>query len=805
MNSNFTSLKIFLFTSIFLIFTFSTAYSQMSSYISSVKALDVQENEEAEITLNFFQTQGLNKVLLAYRTFGESEYKEMEVMVSGTNGKVNISAENVTPPFIEYYFVLQKNTGQSETYPLGFPYESSPLQLRVNSASPKDKEVILMSPERNSQIAASDFFVSISLLRASDEIDKAATKIFIDNTDITNLALFADDLIIFSAENFPKSVSLGTHLLRIEVYDKSNQLYHTISSKFTILTSEQAVAMGDRVNYRVNVTGESRNENIKSNSNWFNNINVDATADYKSWEARANIYVTSEEKKYLQPFNRYSLNVRNGWLSVDVGDNYPVYPSNILSGRRVRGVNGSLNLGFFNLQVTLGETERDIEGQLLQVLSDTSTSHSFNTIQIDSTKYRDADGIPASRGIVNIGTYKRNIFAVRPSFGKGENFQWGFTYLHSQDDPKSIEFGVKPQENLVLGTDLLVAFDDQKVMFTAQGAFSLLNKDIATGELKDELIDSLAVAIGTSASTFRTIRDVLGTFITVNQFLIPLNPQELPTVAAEAAMAVNYFGNFFKVSYQYRGNDYVSFGQNFLRTDIAGISLTDRLRLFQNKLFLSLTYENLNDNIQETKLNTTNYQNLSSSVSYYPRVDLPSFTLSYANYSTKNDAPEKINDTLNIMYLNSITGRLGFQVAYDFFFKYRHQASISINYTSGDDKTFRDYDITNLSLYLVTNTTWTDRLQSNLNISINQSEVVKTTFNYTTLGIGARYVLLKDKLNLNGSYNPSFGDLKRNLLEISSQYFVMKNLNLQLNVRWINYAGGFNDTFFGLTTNYSFY
>jgi hypothetical protein len=799
MNSNFTSLKNFLFTSLFIIITFNSTYSQLSSYISTVTALDVQENEDAEITLNFFQTQGLNKVLLAYRTFGESQYREMEVLISGTNGKVNIPAEFVSPPFIEYYFILHKNAGQSETYPLGFPLESSPLQLRVNSASPKDKEVILMSPDRNSQIAASDFFVSISLLRASDEIDKAATKIFIDNTDITNLALFADDLIIFSAENFPQSVSLGTHLLRVEVYDKSNQLYHSISTKFTILTSEQAIAMGNKVNYRVNVTGESRNENIKKNSNWFNNINIDATADYNTWDARANIYVTSEEKKYLQPFNRFSLNVRGSWLSIDLGDNYPIYPSNILSGRRVRGVNGSLNLGYINLQVTLGETERDIEGELIRTISATDTLNASNIILIDSSKYG------ASRGLANLGTYKRNIFAMRPSFGKGENFQWGLTYLHSQDDPKSIEFGVKPQENLVLGTDLLIAFDDQKVMFTAQGAFSLLNKDIATGELKDELIDSLADAMGTDASTFRTIRDVLGTFITVNQFLIPLNPQELPTVAAEAALAINYFGNYFKASYQYRGSDYVSFGQNFLRTDIAGISLTDRLRLLQNKLFLSLTYENLNDNIQETKLNTTNFQNLSSSVSYYPRVDLPSFTLSYANYSTKNDAPEKINDTLNLSFVNSITGRVGFQVAYDFFYKYRHQASLSINYTSGDDKTFRDYDITNLSLFLVTNTTWNDRLQSNLNISINQSNVVKTKFDYTTIGVGARYILIKEKLNLNGSFNPSFGDLKRNLLELSSQYFVMKNLNLQLNVRWINYAGGFNDTFFGLTTNYSFY
>lgn len=795
-----------IFSVLIIFFSFAVQINaQISSYVSSVTASDVQEGQEAEININFFQTQGLSRVLLAYRVFGESEYKETEVLVSGVNGRAIISGDFTSPPFIEYYLILDKTTGPSETYPMGFPYESAPLQLKVRSASPKDAEVIIMSPEKNTQVAANEFFVSISLLRASDEIDKSATKIFIDNTEITSLALFADDLIIFSGENFPQTLSLGGHLLRVELYDKSNQLYHSVSSRFTILSTEQAIAAKDRINYRANVTGESRNENVQKKSNWYNNITLDAYADYQSWEAKANIYVTSEEKSYLQPFNRYSLSVRNSWLNLDFGDNFPQYPSNILSGKRVRGFNGAINLGYINLQVTLGEINRGIEGELVQTLRSDDPRTDFNIIPIDSTKYKDDLGNPSKKGIVNIGTYTRDIFAIRPSFGSGENFQLGFTYLHSKDDPKSIEFGIKPQENLVLGSDMVIAFDDQRVMFTAQGAFSLLNKDIATGELKDDLIDSLAKAIGVSASTFRTIRDGLGSFITVNQFLTPLNPQELPTVAAEAAVSFNYFGNFFKAGYQYRGNEYTSFGQNFLRTDIAGISLTDRLRLLQNKLFLSVTYENLSDNIQDIKTTTTNFQNISTSVSYYPRVDLPSFTLSYATYQTKNDAPEIVNSILNIAYVNSVTSRTGFQVAYDFFYKFRHQASFNVSYTSGDDKTFRDYDITNLSLFLVNNTTWNDRLSSNLNVSINQSEVAKNSFNYTTLGLGGRYSLIKDKWNINASLNPSFGDLKRNLFELASQYFVMKNLNLQLNVRFINYSGGFNDTIFGLATNYSFY
>lgn len=788
---------------VFIIFS-NSAVAQISNYVSSVNAEEAKELQDATISISFFQTQAIANVTLHYRTFGESEYKNAEVLIKGATGSVVIPKQYVNPPFIEYYLSIEFRNGDQETYPQGFPFESVPLQLRVVEPSPKDKEVIIMSPEQNSLLSSDEFFVSISLLRASDDVNKPATKIFIDNIDISELALFSDDLILFSGENFPQVISLGSHLLRVELYDNSNQLYHVITSRFVILTSEQKSYARDKINYRVNMKGEARSENIRNASSYYNNLSVDAAADYQSWETSANIYITSEEKAHLQPFNRYSLSIRNDWLNLDFGDNFPRYPSNIMSGKRVRGINGAINLGFFNLQMTLGEITRGIDGDFIRgyKADDVSFLNTPNVISIDSTKYFDSHGQPFVRALVNLGTYKRNLFALRPSFGSGKNFQLGFTYLHGQDAPNSIEFGVKPKENLVLGTDLLIALDDQKVLFTAQGSFSLLNTDIATGQIKDEnnLIDSLSKSIGIDASTFRKLRDILGTFITINQFLTPLNPQELPTVAAEAALSFNYFGNFLKASYLYRGNDYISFGQNFLRTDVAGINVMDRIRLFQNKLFLSIGYENLSDNIQNTKLNTTNYQAINSSVSYYPRADLPGFMLSYSNFLTKNDAIDTSG-----FFLNNITSRVGVQVTYSFDYLYKHQAAFSFSQTSGDDKTKNDYDISNFSSFFTAATIWSDDIQSNLALSINQSEVRGIKFDYTTISLGGRYSYIKDKLNFNASVSPSFGDLKRNLLELSSQYFILKNLDLRFSFRYINYSGGWNDTVIGLTTNYSFY
>jgi predicted Mrr-cat superfamily restriction endonuclease len=79
---------------------------------------------------------------------------------------------------------------------------------------------------------------------------------------------------------------------------------------------------------------------------------------------------------------------------------------------------------------------------------------------------------------------------------------------------------------------------------------------------------------------------VFGNFMTVNQYISPFNPQELASLAAEASLSLNYFNNAFKSSYIYRGNDFQSFGQSFIRTDVAGFNISDVLRLMENKIFL---------------------------------------------------------------------------------------------------------------------------------------------------------------------------------------------------------------------------
>jgi hypothetical protein len=773
----------FLFV-VFLLGLVPNTFAQVSNVVSEMKIGNAKENEALTIEARFQQPSSVTKAVFGYRSFGQNEFTRSEMNLQGSSAFFTISAAEVIPPYIEYFMHFTLASGTEETYPLEFVTSNTPIQVPVQGVSGKDKEVLVMSPEKNEKILPEEFFISISLLRASDIVNKNATKIYLDNKDITNLALFADDVILISPENFQIQLKDGLHLLNIELYDTSNTLYHSVASQFIIINPSYALLGQSAIKYAADVRAESRNENIQSVGTWYNNVNVNLQADYKSINLLGNIYATSEEKKHLQPNNRYMLSLSTDYGAITVGDHYPKYPSLVLNGKRVRGFSGEINLGFFNIQTSFGEISKNIEGTFIQY-KDTLGA---NIVAVDSIKH---NGYKYAE--VETGTFQRSLLAIRPSFGRGENFQFGLTFLHGKDETGSIEFGTAPQENLVVGTDLMFGFDNRNILFTAQAAFSLLNKDISSGSLSDSEIDSVFGPhglINQDPEQVKKFRDAMKGIFTVNQNITPINPQELPSLAAETALSFNYFNNYLKGSYIYRGEQYSSFGQSFIRTDVAGINVLDRLRLFENKFFISVGFENLHDNLQKTKRATTTYQTLNTSVSFYPRTNLPSIIVGYTRLNNTNGlSPIKTltDSTTYLSAINDFTNRISTQLSYNFEWKYRHSISFSFVNSSREDQSHANYDIDNSSVTVSSGTRWLDNLSSSFNVSINNSKVDTTSFGYVSLSLGANYSLMQDKLLLAGSLNPSFGDYKRTSLDASALYYIMSNLTVQFQIRFLSY------------------
>lgn len=462
--------KIFIKICVIVCLISGVMFAQASDRVSSVKFQQAVESRPLEIRADLINYLDIAQMNFAFKPFGQRDYIKREMTIQGNSASVTIPSEYIIPPSLEYYIVISLKNGNVESYPAGAP-QTPPLQISVAPVSEKDREIILLSPVQGEVVIEEELFVSLSFLKAPENVKLEATKIYIDNLDVSDKVILTGDLLIFSAENFPNMIPRGGHNLKIQIYDKDGSVYHTMNTSFQLVSQELALAMGKQLKTRANVRAESRNVSYNNASTWYNNVLVNADGDYSGWRFNGNAYITSEEKSHLQPMNRYSVSVESDWLSLKAGDTYPTFSNLIMEGKRLRGFSGALNLGFFNVQAAYGETARNSEGALLETYdANSSLLLQPDVIKIDAAKY----GKPYGR--VELGTFTRKLFAVRPSFGSGENFQLGFTYLHSNDDKSSIKFGARPQENIVAGADLMFGLDQKNFMITSQAAVSLLTK-----------------------------------------------------------------------------------------------------------------------------------------------------------------------------------------------------------------------------------------------------------------------------------------------------------------------------------------
>jgi hypothetical protein len=752
------------------------SHAQINRYIRSLTTQPAKEGADLQVSASLNNTSDIARVLLYYRSFGTTEYKILEMPVDRDSASVTIPAGDVAPPFIECYVLAETNSGKQETYPYENP-QTIPTRIPVEPRSPKDQEVIILSPDRNDYLLPSDIYISVSLVYATDNIDRSRTQVFFDNINVSSKAVIMGDLVVVSANGLPANIPAGLHTITVKVFDKKGTLYHTRTRPFNVITTEVAKEIGARVVYSADAQAELRQENIKGVVTDYDRLDARGNAKYGILKSTANLHLTSEEKPDIQPQNRYFLSLDAQYARASIGDAYPHLPTTIMDGRRVRGVTFDLLLGAFNMNYATGEITR-------------------RTVLDDSTH--------------QLLSFRRTLTAVRPYFGKGENFQFGFTYLKSTDQYGSTDTTnttLMPQQNVVLGSDMLIAFDDHRIELTGQGAFSLNNTNIAAPEFTDARIDSSTGLSDSDKKQLKLFLPYVSKIITFNENLQPLNPSGLTSLVYETGLALNYFGNYLKGTYVYHGRDYNSAGTTALRNDVKGYNVFDRLRLLQNKLFLSASYEQLQNNTANTEIATTTYGNMLTSISYYPASNLPNVTIGYG--LNKNHNPIIYDSSLagydpNIAAraIDDKTNRYFIQSTYDFSSSQgRHNVTLSIDNAIKNDLTPNNQDVKSFNGFLLINTVHTFPLESTVGYAISTNSIPQITLdttggtvtpktifaslNYQTVTLNGRYPLISDILRISATFAPTFGDFKRTLYDVSLQWTIARNQNAMFEYQYI--------------------
>lgn len=783
------------------------ANGQISTRVAGVNAGEAVAGMPVHVTVDLRQTAGVQSVLLLFRPFGESDYRRIDMDVVGNRATAQIPAAAVTPPFLEYYIVIRDATGSFEVYPLSDspdPLATPPqsiLRLEVRDRSRAEPQVAFLSPDPGGVVTSHDVLISVSLLRADSTITRNATRLLLDGVDVTAQAVFTGDLIVFVPANVGMLLEPGDHTVAVHLLDQGGTLHQESTLTFAVRSETPrfpAEPATTAFRYGASVQLESRHENVESSGQWYNRARLLFRGQTGPLQLRSDLFITSDEKADRQPQNRYLVSAALPWLKVDLGDSYPQFTDLTLSGKRVRGVNSSLELGAVNVDLAYGTVTRGIDGAILK-------SFPSESLLVEQTKDpRAAFGQlgPTEWAKFSYGTYERTIFALRPRFGSGETWQLGFTWLSGQDELGSIRYGIRPQENVVLGTDFFTRLDDSRIELSWEAAFSAFNSDISSGPFSDAYIDSV---YPDEASAIKSARDVLSPFITVNDNLRPLSFKKLATLAGQASLGLNYFDNSVKLTYLYRGVDFNSFGQTYLRTDIRGFNAVDRVRLLRNQVFVTIGLERLQDNTAGTKGATTTFANLNAAVSLYLIDTFPGLTIGYSRFDNDNELP-----TDSLSAVRDVTNRVYLQATHAFHLGIAHTAILNVSSSVRNDYTIRNQDVKNYSVAAGIGSRYPFPLQTELSLAFNFNRLpgpapdISRRFNYTVLSVYGRYELLPGELTLMGTVGPTFGDFTRTVLNAGCEWRISPPMTLSLDASTYQSSGIASESYFSLRFRYDF-
>ncbi|MFC1481530.1 hypothetical protein ACFL6E_04700 [Candidatus Neomarinimicrobiota bacterium] len=655
-------------------------------------------------------------VMIFYRPAGETAYRETEMAdVGGNLFYGTIPAIDIAPPAVEYYIVASLANGSILAFPDENP-EIMPIEVVVSAqqegygitdifadAAGARSDVLILAPEPMEIVLDQDLVIAASLFNVPN-VDVSTVKLFLDGRDVTALSEVSVDLITFTPGKLPS----GAHQIEITFRDLSGTVFEPTAWRF-LVTTKASVSSERAFKQSGKITSSMRRDAIDNNVLAVQDIKFQYRAGWDWLRIRSNLKLSSEEDPFKPARNRYSASFETDYFQLGLGDVSPSINRFALEGKRIRGFDANLLLKYFNLRITKGELERSIQGP------------NASAYQLDSYRatYIDSNGV-SQPGLANLSrsgyAFRRDVLAVRPSFGSGRVFELAFSYVKAKDniasvdkvmesgvfevnDPALIDLldlapgdtsangaqvatyrdleqlsrnssgdfefdvlpddwnGSSPQDNLVLGSDLTLALNKRRFVIQTGFAFSMLNRNIWEPVLTIEGLDTLMPDDDDVDGYLGGEFDLSGIpepatfeehFIVSNQQvpLVPIDIEtfdilKMPSLAYYATAKFNYLKNFITLEMQQVGPDFNSLANPNVQKNVRVRSISDRLRMFNNRLMVTAKFRTTDDDIVKLEgQNVTSTSTLSLGGNLNLGAGLPAIAVNYRNYNRNNGITE---------------------------------------------------------------------------------------------------------------------------------------------------------------------
>jgi hypothetical protein len=481
------------------------------------------------------------------------------------------------------------------------------------------------------------------------------------------------------------------------------------------------------------------------------------------------VVVGDQQRGFRQPFNQYGISPRYKWVTVHAGWQSLEFSPFTLAGHTFLGGGVELNPGKLRLGFVYGRFNKAIEEEPTQVSAFGQT--------------------PA---------YRRMGYSAKLGYGTEQN-HFDIIVLNARDEAGSLKnpvtfSGIKPAENLVLGTSARFTF------------------------FKHVLFDlDLSGSIYTNNKLSDTIGNIQLRKVALIRKLVTLNTSTQLLAAGQSSLG--YQGSNYNVLVRYRrvDPDYKSMGAYYFETDVQNYTVEGGWRLLKGKMQLNGSLGLQNDNILHDKAYRSNRKIGALSASY--NTQDYGLDLRYSNYGiTQDRGLNPIVDTLRVARTNhNINAMLRYNIngdllAQGFVLVGNIQSLVDLNnFTSGQNKS--NSKTVNFS-YQLNFVPHAFGLNANVNYTVADISFGRTVFYGPSMGLDKQFAKGKYGLNAsvsyqqqqnnkkdagnlwNGNVNGSYLISKRNAASISFSYLKSNSKDITL--------PGFNELRSSLNLTHSF-
>lgn len=807
-----------------------SAYAQYNVQHQAPVAIERNSVNNLEFIIPGISQAEIQDAIFFYRYDGDFSYQQQEVRFQNQAFRVQFNVDNPSAGMVEYYFEVRLTSGEILSFPANMANEN-PVQVEIVNSLDEEKPKLeqmdysILSPLPGNGVTSNDVLIAIALFYDAQAIAPGEFKLFLNDQDVSEEADIGDYYISY----IPLGLSAGAYSIALE-YETEDQTYLVTEWQFSVVEPGMASFTGfGAPTQTLQATAEltARNQVIAGDINnaYTGRTRISGGKGDLSYSAHG--YLTTQESARLQPQNRYGVNVTYGdILNFEAGHVYPSMSQFTISGRRVHGINSSVHLldQRLNFQFLYGELDRSISNQ-------------YDSLKVEPIVNNSGEVVDRNYFLTyqngGRGTFTRKVTGGRIGIGNEQKIQFGLHAIKIQDDTTSI-FNVQdyrdillsnivlnnnlsptdrdslvanpdelqvsggninPRDNIVAGGDLKMAFLNNRLRFNSEAVVSALNNDIYGGPLNVERADDLGFEIGHGTAD---ILQQLSWLIIVNENMntLPFRISEdengelatdifFPTsiLAGNSEVSYRQQNNNVRLQYRWIGPNFYSLANSTIRKDVAGFTLTDRLNLLSNRLYITLGYENLNNNVSGTRNSTTNTTTYRTSTSWYP-VDrsLPRVTVGFRYRVRDNDVerenfllpPNLVDAALqnvrqeirtidgqdSLVTLVMPTARMNQTVNFNTsitqqfdFLDARNDVSVNFTSLNTTDEMFAYGDISSTALSLSLNSRFREMpLETQVGFTYNntQSGSGQSDINIAGFYVGGNYRLLDNRLSVNG-------------------------------------------------------